>query len=104
MAFLDGWKRVFGVEPGGGDAEADAEMISCEDALRLIHEFLDGELDHVSRDKVKAHFDACGRCYPHLCLEESFREAVQTAARGEHAPPELKSRLMDLLAEAAAEE
>jgi len=95
---------VFGAGSGNGEVGPDAEMISCEDALRLIHEFIDGELEHVSRERVKAHFDVCGRCYPHLCLEESFREAVHKAARGEKASPEFKSRLMDLLAEAAVEE
>ena len=79
-------------------------MISCEEALNLVHEFIDGELEDVSSDQVKAHFDVCGRCYPHLKLEESFRAAVRKAAAGEKASPELKSRLMALLAEAATEE
>ena len=79
-------------------------MISCEDALHLIHEFIDGELEDVSSEQVKAHFDACGRCYPHLQLEESFRAAVRKAAAGEKASPEMKSRLMSVLAEAATEE
>ena len=55
-------------------------MISCEDALHRIHEFIDGELEDVSSEQVKAHFDVCGRCYPHLQLEESFWDhATQTA-------------------------
>ena len=79
-------------------------MISCEDALKLIHEFIDGELEDVSSEQVKAHFDVCARCYPHLHLEESFRAAVRKAATREKASPELKSRVMEVLAEATTEE
>ena len=97
-------KRLFGGDSPNGANGQEMEMISCEDALHLIHEFIDGELEDVSSEQVKAHFDVCARCYPHLQLEESFRAAVRKAGAGEQAPPELKSRLMDLLAEAAAEE
>jgi len=77
-------------------------MLSCEEALRLVHEYLDGELEPVPEKKVKQHFDMCERCYPHLHLESTFREAVRRAAAGEKAPPELKARLVQLLAEAEA--
>ena len=98
MSIIDKIRMLFG---GGG---MPSEMIPCEEALQLVHDFLDGELESVPYDQVKAHFDVCGRCYPHLQLEESFRAAVRRAASGQAASPELKSRLMDLLAEAGAEE
>lgn len=80
---------------GDGD-----EMISCHDALRLVHEYIDGELEGVSEARVKAHFDVCQRCYPHLHLENAFREALRRGAGTETAPPELRSRLVELLAKA----
>jgi anti-sigma factor (TIGR02949 family) len=103
MSLIDRLMGMFGdsAEDGGGGGAQ--EMISCEEALSFIHEFLDGELEDSTNARVKAHFDACQRCYPHLHLEESFREAVRRAALGEKAPPELKARLMDLLAEAGAD-
>jgi len=103
-SFLNSLKRLLGGESPNGRDGQEMEMISCEDALGLIHEFIDGELEDVSAERVKAHFDACGRCYPHLKLEESFRVAVRKASHGEKASPELKARLMELLAEAATEE
>jgi len=39
---------------------------------------------------------------PHLHLETTFRAAVRRAAAGEKAPPELKAKLIKLLAEAEA--
>jgi mycothiol system anti-sigma-R factor len=63
---------------------------------------LDGELQGVSQEQVKAHFDACQRCYPHLHLEEVFREAIRRAGTEQRAPARLKVKLMELLAEADA--
>jgi anti-sigma factor (TIGR02949 family) len=85
-----------GAAPGGGEG-GDSGMISCEEALSRVYEFLDGELDDVSHEEVEAHFHVCTRCYPHLQLENAFREALQRAAAGEEAPPELKSRILALM-------
>ena len=89
---------------GGGAGGSGDEMIPCEEALRLVHEYLDGELENVPQDQVKRHFEVCGQCYPHLRLERSYREAVRRAAAGEAAPPELRERVGRLLTEAQAED
>ena len=91
--------RVAGPPEGAGcSADADAS-ITCEEAIRVVQEFLDGELDGVRAAHVKAHFDVCGRCYPHLNFETAYREAICRAVRGETAPEELKSKLSALIAE-----
>lgn len=82
--------------------EGAAEAVSCEDALRLVHDFLDGELEGVSGEQVRLHFEVCQRCYPHLNLESVYRQAIQRACGGAAAPEELKNRIADLLAEARA--
>jgi len=74
-------------------------MISCRDALNLIYEFLDGELTDVSEDEVRAHFEVCQQCFPHLKLEESFLSAVHRCAERECAPSELRGRVLSLLSE-----
>jgi len=82
------------------DHDENQGAITCKEAVRFLYEFLDGELDDAPAEQLKAHFDVCQRCYPHLKLEASFRAAVQRACGGPCAPPELKSRLMAALAEA----
>ncbi len=101
MSFLDKLRSLFADTPPDGGSSA-LPMISCEEALSVVHDFLDGELPDVSREQVKAHFDACQRCYPHLHLEELFREAIRRAGTEERAPAGLKVKLMELLAEADA--
>lgn len=74
--------------------------ITCEDALRVVHDFLDGELEGVTPTEVKAHFEVCQACYPHLRFEQAFREAMRRACARETAPPALRDKLERLLAEA----
>ena len=101
MSFLDRLKSLFGGTTHNGRGSV-SPMISCMDALTVVHEFLDGELEGVSQDQVKAHFEVCQRCYPHLHLEEAFREAIRRAAAKEQPPAGLKAKLMELLEQADA--
>jgi anti-sigma factor (TIGR02949 family) len=73
--------------------------ISCEDALRQVQEYLDGEVQVVSKAQIKQHFEVCSRCYPHLNFEKAYREAMRRAAAGEAAPPALRAKVAALLAE-----
>ena len=121
MSIFDSIRRLLGGSSNGdGPRSSDAadvssegaapspdsedELIPCEEALRLVNEYLDGELENVSRHQVKRHFEACGRCYPHLKLESAYREAVRRAAAGQSAPVELKTKVSRLLAEARQED
>jgi anti-sigma factor (TIGR02949 family) len=80
----------------GGDSP---EMVTCQEALARLYDFLDGELDGVSHSQVETHFQKCARCYPHLAFEQNFREALHRAVEGQAAPPELRSRVLRLLDE-----
>jgi anti-sigma factor (TIGR02949 family) len=105
MTFFDGLRRLFGGgAPKGTDTSApDSDEMSCEEALRLVQDFLDGELEDVSGARVRRHFEMCQRCYPHLRLEESFRAALRKATRGERASRELRERVLKVLEETAAD-
>lgn len=108
MGFIDRIKRLLGASGGSPASEPGTapiaamparEMISCEEALSLVYEYLDGELEDVSAERARVHFDVCQRCYPHLKLEESFQSALNRAAENaEAAPDELRARIMDVLA------
>lgn len=85
---------------GGGGPGRGATAIPCEEALRLVHDFLDGELEGVTLAQLKSHFEVCKACYPHLRLEQAFREAMRRACARECAPPALKQEVERLLSEA----
>ena len=100
MSFKDRLMGLFGRSHGDARAAGMGGMISCEEALQALYEYLDGELAGASHDRVKAHFDVCAKCYPKLRVEESFRLAVRRAARGEETPPALRGKLRDALVRA----
>lgn len=72
--------------------------ITCKEAVAVVQEYLDGQLQGVSAEDVREHFEICSRCYPHLKFERTFREALARASSGDCAPPELRRRVVDLLA------
>jgi anti-sigma factor (TIGR02949 family) len=99
MSFIERLSALFSGPSGNGGGD-DSGEITCHEALNVVHDFLDGELDGVSEQEVRAHFEVCEVCYPHLHLEELFKEALQKVARGEQAPPELRAKVVELLAQA----
>lgn len=94
MGFIDRLKRLVG---SGGDHPVPGQ-ITCMEALERVHEYLDGELDGVSQEEVTQHFAMCQRCYPHLHLEERFREVLQRVEAETEAPQQLKEQVLELLA------
>ena len=94
-------KRLFGGGAGknGGEENGSGsalDMITCQEALERLYEYLDGELVPTETGQVEAHFRMCQRCYPHLQFERSFLQAVR-GCDGGGAPDELKSRVLEAL-------
>lgn len=106
---LDALKRFFGFWNGdSGDGEGhglagDGGMISCEEALGRLFEYLDGELDELSEAQVARHVEVCKRCYPRLRHEQAFLEAVRRASRGERAPDRVRERILRFVEEEGLE-
>lgn len=74
-------------------------MISCEDALSRLWEFLDGELPPEDEAAVKKHLDICNRCYPHYDFQSAYLEYARRVREREHAPPSLRKKLFQKILE-----
>lgn len=111
MSFLERLRRLMqGEEPPvvseGKEGEcpsASTRHITCAQALEKINEYLDGELDDVTHEEVAEHFRVCKRCFPHLRLEERFREALRRSQEGEACPDHVKTQVLELLAAEAGD-
>jgi anti-sigma factor (TIGR02949 family) len=77
-------------------------MLTCQEALEWIYEFMDGELPDADADKVDRHFQICTACYPHLKLEQSFRSRLRSAVGEPAVPDSVRNRVLDLLAKEEA--
>ena len=110
MSFFDRLKRLLGsseagTSPGAGngkDTEA-CKPISCMEAIAKVQEYLDGELESVSHEEVAQHFSMCKKCYPHLKLEESFRDLLQRSQEDQACPDHVREQVMELLAAEAGD-
>ena len=104
MSFLDRLRKLLGNSGSSGHHdEADAEScgscrdISCMEALERIQEYLDGELGEMSHREVAHHFAVCKLCFPHLRLEERFRDLLHRSQMGELCPDHLRERIHRML-------
>lgn len=95
-------ERPKGASVDGTGARGDSEMLTCQEALEWMYEFMDGELPDADSAKVDQHFQLCRACYPHLKLEENFRTRLQAAVGEGGVPDDVRSRVMDLLAQEEA--
>jgi len=77
-------------------------MTDCNDALRELYLFLDGELTDEKRSQIRHHIDDCGSCLEVFDFEVELRTVVQRKCQ-ERVPDDLKSRIAQALQAAATE-
>lgn len=80
----------------------DHEIRTCEDALRVLAAYLDGELTEVAGAEVERHLEKCRSCFSRAEFERRLKERVATSGHAE-VRPELKNRVRDILRSFAAE-
>lgn len=71
-------------------------MISCNDAVRQLWEYLDGAVGVEDRDRIEEHLAFCRRC----CGEVAFAEELQTFLAqqpSEELPNDVRARLLSAL-------
>lgn len=87
----------------GGDGQASRgeplDPIDCEEAVRRVYEFLDGELDQRTTERIRRHLEVCRRCYPYFNFERIFLDHVRSRGLGERRSQELERKVVRLLRE-----
>jgi anti-sigma factor RsiW len=71
--------------------------MTCEDALRLLATYLDGELAGAHRDDVDGHLARCRSCFSRAEFERRLK-AQLSALRTEPVRPLLEDRIRDVIA------
>jgi mycothiol system anti-sigma-R factor len=66
----------------------------CADFLERIVYFIDNELDEADCSAVQMHLDECGPCLEKYDLERTVKAVVHRSCSSEHAPSELRQRVM----------
>ena len=75
---------------------SDETPITCEEALRLLAVFLDGELHGEQHDSVERHLKACQGCFSRAEFERRLKAEVRRL-RQEEVSPSFEDRVRRIL-------
>lgn len=73
------------------------EMLDCDTVMRLLWDYLDGELTPGHEAAVRVHLAVCKRCYPQYNFERAFIEALAASRREHSRPNDIKTRVLTAL-------
>jgi mycothiol system anti-sigma-R factor len=89
-----------------GDSAANAAECTegpCTEAKNHLWDYLDGELDPGDCARIKAHVQKCPPCEQLFSGEKKIKDAVSRACGCEHAPQDLRGRIISMIATLRAE-
>lgn len=72
------------------------EIRSCEDALRLLAQHLDRELDAPTHEQVQRHLELCRSCYSRAEFEKRLKASLAELGH-EPVRPALADRVQTLI-------
>lgn len=72
--------------------------IDCSGVMKRLYEYIDGELDEETVEKIRQHLELCKKCYPHYQFEKAFLRFLGDQGRAS-APPELRRRVFQAILE-----
>lgn len=75
---------------------SDAKPMTCDEALRLLAVFLDGELHAGAREAVEHHLEICRSCFSRAEFERRLKVEVGRLRRDE-VPPAFELRVRRLI-------
>lgn len=73
-----------------------ASQIECEEAIRKLLDYLDGEIGEPDRHQVARHLETCRACYSRAEFERRLRGLVAEAGEVP-APASLRRRVRGLM-------
>jgi anti-sigma factor RsiW len=69
--------------------------VVCDDNARLLHGYLDGELDLVRSLEIEEHLKICPDCAQELWNQQTLRKAFRSSSLYDRAPSGLAERIRD---------
>jgi len=68
-------------------------MADCNETLRELEAFLDGELSDDGRHAIHAHLDGCNDCLQAFDFQAELRTVIAAKCRNDEIPPSLLTRI-----------
>ena len=73
----------------------DPRKLECDEAIRMVLEYLDNELEGHDHDSLEAHIHKCRACYTRVEFEKRLKGKVKEIPDTD-APVNLKDRIKNL--------
>src|SRR5438105_14172162 len=77
--------------------------MTCEEAIKLMDGYLDGELDPITSQAIEKHLRDCNRCHQGYTTHGSLSRALGNATPYFETPAELRERIQSSLHNEIAE-
>ena len=87
----------------GHEGQPDMSDHTCDDALKDLQIYLDGELDEALRMRIEVHLRGCSPCLEAFDFEAELRRVIADRSR-DRCPEALRQRILAELERCAAEE
>lgn len=72
--------------------------VNCEETLREVGRFLDGELEEGTRGDIQRHLADCHPCMERADFRKHLKELVHDRCTEKQVPDGLQDRIRDLIA------
>ena len=70
----------------------DVKKLECEEAIRILFDYLDRELGNADHEAMEEHLHACRSCFTRMEFEKKLKDKIKNA-REESASDDLKMRI-----------
>lgn len=81
----------------------DPHEVSCSEVLDRVYWYLDGEVSEDDCESIRQHLDECGPCLREFGLEEAVKRLIAKHCGCDHAPSDLRDKVLVRIREARAE-
>lgn len=88
------------VSDGRGTGCTDDGGVDCDEAIRQLYHYLDGELTTERRQRIAVHLDECGWCGDAAGFEAELRVVIASHCR-DRVPEALRARVAAAIKEEA---
>jgi len=80
----------------GSKKPETVRAIDCDEVMRQLFDYLDGEAEETAKHEIHHHIDECRSCFSRVEFENALKERVRDSK--EHELPEsLRDRVTDLM-------
>jgi len=79
-------------------------MADCEETLRELYRFLDGEVPADAEHRIRHHLDGCLDCLQAFDFHEELRMVIRVKARETQIPPGLLAKVRACFGDTQADE